>query len=69
MKGNYTKRSPARQPSGRVRAQTTCEKIRAALPQLERDFALHGVSFRDPDARNSHLPPPIPSLQPGALGL
>lgn len=49
--------------------ETTCEKIRAALPQLERDFALHGVSFRDPDARNSHLPPPIPSLQPGALGL
>ena len=49
--------------------ETTLSKMREALPQLERDFALHGVSFRDPESGGSVLPPPRPAFGPGALGI
>jgi predicted acylesterase/phospholipase RssA len=48
--------------------ETTVAKIRAAFPQLARDFALHGIELRDPEvaapARRPH-----PSLRPSALGI
>ena len=44
------------------------EKIRGALPQLARDFALHGVNFRDP---SSEPPAPVSHrlFEPTALGI
>ncbi|MGE0790990.1 MAG: patatin-like phospholipase family protein [Sandaracinaceae bacterium] len=47
--------------------ETTVQKLQAALPQLERDFGLHGVAFRDPQSSRSgsggH-----PRIEPDRLG-
>ncbi len=48
--------------------ESTAQKIRAMLPEMSRDFALHGVSLRDPaaqgPARQVHA-----RFEPSALGI
>jgi hypothetical protein len=38
--------------------QSTVSKIRDRFPELARDFASHGVRFRDPDDENRSVRPP-----------
>ncbi len=46
---------------------STVAKIRALLPDMQRDFALHGVTLRDPEVAVS-MPPP-PRFEPSAIGI
>lgn len=49
--------------------EATVAKLRARIPQLERDFALHGIGFRDPDRGSSVRPPPGPGFASSVLGV
>ncbi len=49
--------------------QSTTAKIRAMLPALTRDFAQHGVTFRDPNTRDMDRPRVGPAFEPGSLGV
>lgn len=48
--------------------ETTVQKIRAALPQLGREFARHGVTLQDPDDRPARPSAP-PRIEAAALGI
>jgi hypothetical protein len=47
---------------------STVEKLRAWLPEMQRDFAQHGITVRDPERRGTARPPEHP-LEPSALGI
>ncbi|HJL17545.1 MAG TPA: patatin-like phospholipase family protein [Sandaracinaceae bacterium LLY-WYZ-13_1] len=49
--------------------ESTLDEIRGALPQLSRDFALHGVELRDPAPAPRRLRARPPSLSPHAIGV
>lgn len=48
----------------------TLDKIRARYPQLARDFALHGIAMRHPDAIGARTEEPAhPAFVPSAIGI
>jgi hypothetical protein len=40
--------------------ENTVRKIRERLPEMSRDFASHGVRFRDPEVDRGSVRPPAP---------
>ncbi|MFW6051580.1 MAG: patatin-like phospholipase family protein [Myxococcota bacterium] len=51
-----------------VAFQSSARKMRQWLPEMARDFARHGVTFRDPDAPGPREAVPAP-LEPRVLGV
>ncbi|MFW5876748.1 MAG: patatin-like phospholipase family protein [Myxococcota bacterium] len=51
-----------------VAFESSARKMREWLPEMQRDFARHGVTFRDPEARVARPKEPEP-LEPSALGV
>jgi predicted acylesterase/phospholipase RssA len=51
-----------------VAYRTTLDKMRGWLPEMTRDFARHGITFRDPEARRPDRKTE-PPLEPQALGI
>lgn len=49
--------------------QNTVRKLRERLPEMSRDFALHGVTMRDPDAHRHDTGMPPVRFEPTALGV
>jgi NTE family protein len=49
--------------------QATVGKMREWLPEMSRDFARHGVSFRDPESDRPRSLKSTRPLDPGALGV
>ena len=49
--------------------ESTLEKLRTMLPQLSRDFALHGVSCLDPAADDRSVAGSHPAISVGSLGV
>ena len=49
--------------------QNTVRKLRERLPEMSRDFALHGVTFRDPEAHRHDGGRPPMRFEPTALGV
>ncbi len=51
-----------------VAFENTVRRIRARLPEMTRDFAAHGVRFRDPEAERASVRPPA-RFEPETLGV
>lgn len=49
--------------------QNTVRKLRDRLPEMSRDFALHGVTMRDPEAHRHDTGKPPVRFEPTALGI
>lgn len=49
--------------------ESTNQKIRSMLPTLTRDFAQHGVTFRDPLSKEGDSRRVSPVFEPGSLGI
>ena len=49
--------------------QNTVRKLRERLPEMSRDFALHGVTMRDPEAYRHDTGRPPARFEPTALGV